>query len=63
MGLDQRIYVKYKDNKAIGFLKVGVKQLYYHDRQGKIQQLSPLCLLDFYVDSSVQRLGVGKQLF
>ncbi len=30
-GTDQRIYIKVAGNKAMGFLKVGEKKLFYHD--------------------------------
>lgn len=31
LGTDHRIYIKVKDNKALGFLKVGEKNLFYRD--------------------------------
>lgn len=30
-GTDQRIYIKVAGNKALGFIKVGEKKLFYHD--------------------------------
>lgn len=30
-GTDQRIYIKVSGNKALGFVKVGEKKLFYHD--------------------------------
>jgi len=30
---------------------------------GVISGIKPLCVLDFYVHESVQRLGIGKELF
>lgn len=30
-GTDHRIYIKVKDNKALGFVKVGEKNLFYRD--------------------------------
>eukprot|EP00499_Haloplacidia_sp_CaronLabIsolate_P002742 CAMPEP_0196784530 /NCGR_PEP_ID=MMETSP1104-20130614/17185_1 /TAXON_ID=33652 /ORGANISM="Cafeteria sp., Strain Caron Lab Isolate" /LENGTH=71 /DNA_ID=CAMNT_0042154815 /DNA_START=41 /DNA_END=253 /DNA_ORIENTATION=- len=30
---------------------------------GRMVEMSPLCVLDFYVHESCQRQGVGKQLF
>ncbi len=30
---------------------------------GQIKEISPLCVLDFYVHESVQRNGLGKLLF
>jgi len=46
-----------------GFLKYGFKSLYLHKKSGELVQCRPICLLDFYVDESVQRQGVGKRLF
>jgi len=30
-GSDHRIYIKVEDNKALGFIRVGEKKLFYHD--------------------------------
>lgn len=70
VGADHRIYIKVKDNKALGFLKVGEKNLFYRDfvnknfmQIGNIKELKPTCVLDFYVHESCQRSGVGKVYF
>lgn len=44
-------------------LKTGKKGLYIFDRDGQHYQVSPPCILDFYVHESRQRSGLGKQLF
>jgi len=44
----------------LGFLKIGYRKLFHYDSSGKIRELNPLCVLDFYVHESVQRGGVGK---
>ncbi|XP_066155109.1 alpha-tubulin N-acetyltransferase-like isoform X1 [Euwallacea fornicatus] len=46
-----------------GMLKTGEKSLYVFDREGQHYQLSPPCVLDFYVHESRQRSGFGRQLF
>ncbi|CAH1968298.1 unnamed protein product [Acanthoscelides obtectus] len=46
-----------------GMLKTGAKGLYVFDRDGQHYQVSPPCVLDFYVHDSRQRTGLGKQLF
>jgi GNAT acetyltransferase, Mec-17 len=46
-----------------GFIKYGVKDLYFYLRDGTIIQSSPTCLLDFFVEESMQRNGLGLQLF
>ncbi|CAD8208191.1 unnamed protein product [Paramecium pentaurelia] len=62
-GSDQRIYMKADGKNCQGLLKVGKKNLFYRDYCGSIKELQPLCVLDFYVHESVQRMGVGKELF
>lgn len=57
------IYVKCEANRCIGFLKVGSKSLFVRNRSGTIVEMKPLCVLDFFVDASVQRGGHGKHLF
>ncbi|KAJ8950650.1 hypothetical protein NQ318_010850 [Aromia moschata] len=47
----------------VGMLKTGKKGLYVFDREGQHYQVSPPCVLDFYVHESRQRAGLGKQLF
>jgi hypothetical protein len=44
-------------------LKVGEKKLFCHDNQGNNHEMSPLCVLDFYVHESQQRRGFGRKLF
>ncbi len=48
---------------VVGILKVGVKHLYVYDSNGQVHEGTPLCVLDFYVHESKQRLGYGKRLF
>jgi alpha-tubulin N-acetyltransferase 1 len=50
-------------NQCIGILKVGVKKLFVRNHAGSINEIQPLCVLDFYVHESVQRGGHGKDLF
>lgn len=47
----------------IGLLKVGVKKLFIRNELGAIKEISPLCVLDFYVHESMQRGGHGKAIF
>ena len=48
---------------VVGFLKVGEKKLFVYDSQGRNHELSPLCILDFYVINGQQRKGYGRRLF
>lgn len=50
---DNRLYVRAEGNKVIGLLKVGVKHLFIRNDYGSIKEISPLCVLDFYVHESV----------
>ena len=52
--------MKVEDNKCLGFLKTGKKNLFHRDYAGNVKQITPLCVLDFYVHESVQRNGIGK---
>ncbi|CAF0967373.1 unnamed protein product [Rotaria sp. Silwood1] len=66
---DHRLYIIKKANEnnnlgtVIGILKVGTKHLYIYDTNGRVNERTPLCVLDFYVHESKQRLGYGRQLF
>lgn len=55
----------YRDgqDKILGFAKYSSKDLYVYRKNGTMVQVSPLCLLDFYVSEDVQRQGIGLQLF
>jgi len=61
---DQRLYIHRSDRAINGMLKVGRKNLFIRDHAtGKMNEINPVCVLDFYVHESVQRGGIGKQLF
>ena len=47
----------------VGMIKVGEKRLFVFDHMGKYHEMSPLCVLDFYVHESQQRRGFGRKLF
>ncbi|CAG0884019.1 unnamed protein product [Darwinula stevensoni] len=55
----------FKNGKGavVGLLKVGHKNLFIIDEAGAQNEVSPLCILDFYVHESRQRLGFGKHIF
>lgn len=60
---NHRIFMKAEGNRTLGFLKVGYKKLFLRDRNYNYHETNSLCVLDFYVHESVQRRGIGKQLF
>ena len=47
----------------VGLLKIGRKKLYIFDKPGKHHELTPICVLDFYVHESMQRNGCGRILY
>ncbi|XP_014252269.1 alpha-tubulin N-acetyltransferase-like isoform X3 [Cimex lectularius] len=51
------------NGSVIGMLKMGRKRLYMFDERGQCNETVPLCVLDFYVHESKQRMGCGKKLF
>ena len=55
LATDQRLYIHRGDRKINGILKVGKKNLFIRDSSsGKMNEIEPLCVLDFYVHESVQ---------
>lgn len=50
-------------NMIIGFCKVGYKRLFVLDGHERQHVIQPLCLLDFYVSSNMQRSGYGKKIY
>ncbi|XP_073389633.1 uncharacterized protein [Physcomitrium patens] len=48
---------------AQGILKVGRKNLFIWRNGVQLVEMSPLCVLDFYVHESCQRQGLGHKLF
>ena len=39
-------------NLVLGFIKTGEKKLFLHDNFGKMREVTPTCVLDFYVHES-----------
>ncbi|KAJ9448602.1 Alpha-tubulin N-acetyltransferase [Diplonema papillatum] len=59
---DHALYLIGDSGAVYGLLKVGVKKLFIRSVTG-YEEMTPLCVLDFYVCESHQRTGVGKKLF
>ena len=57
---DNKLFFCSQGNKVLGFLKIGNKKLFIRNDSGKIFEIYPICVLDFYVHESVQRCGIGK---
>jgi GNAT superfamily N-acetyltransferase len=62
---DFRLYLSIGAGGAVrGLLKVGTKQLFVRRKpDAEYCQVTPLCVLDFYVHEGCQRGGVGSALF
>jgi len=60
---DNKLYFKAIGRRVVGFLKTGYRNLFYTSSFGRIVEMRPLCVLDFYIHESVQRSGYGKELF
>jgi alpha-tubulin N-acetyltransferase 1 len=56
-------FCDFATNQVIGLLKVGKKKLFVYDQAGVQHEMNPLCILDFYIHESRQRVGCGKVLF
>ena len=57
---NHRIFIKAKENSIIGYVKVGIKKLFIRDNFNNYNEISPMCVLDFYVHENFQRTGHGK---
>ena len=44
-------------------LKVGYRSLFITDLGGRMANINPLCVLDFYIVETLQRGGYGKALY
>jgi len=62
---EQKVYVlcDFSSNQVVGILKIGKKKLFVYDHAGVLHELNPICVLDFYIHESRQRVGCGKVLF
>lgn len=60
---DQELFMQVEGMTCQGLLKIGSKKLFIRTESGQIKELEPLCVLDFYVHESCQRMGLGKKLF
>ena len=58
-----RLFIKAEGNRVFGYIKIGPKKLFLRDRLFNYHERKTLCVLDFYVYESVQRKGIGRQLF
>jgi alpha-tubulin N-acetyltransferase 1 len=61
---DNKMYILTAENgkKALGFVKVGARNLFLWDRRGVQHEKKVLCLLDFFTFPSCQRKGHGRKM-
>ena len=64
-GSDNRIVLSVGEGPTVrGLLRVGERQLFVRKAMdAPYSQISPTCVLDFYVHESCQRTGDGKRMF
>jgi len=61
---DEKLYLQIIDDMVTGLLKTGKKRLYVSaPNKGALQEITPRCVLDFYVAEQCQRAGFGIALF
>jgi alpha-tubulin N-acetyltransferase 1 len=63
-GSDNIIYILLDsdDKRAVGFVKIGPRNLFLWDRIGVQHEMKILCLLDFFTLPECQRKGFGKKM-
>jgi alpha-tubulin N-acetyltransferase 1 len=59
----QVLFVCSQGGQAVGFIKTGRKNLFFYTKKGVTRQMEVDCVLDFYVNTSLQRCGIGSLLF
>ena len=57
------LYIASNKREVLGILRIGVKKLFIRTETGLMHEISPMCVLDFYVHERCQRQGVGSILF
>lgn len=60
---DNLLFLLVEGNAVLGILKTAYRKLFHNDQTGRIHEITPLCVLDFYVHESRQRSGFGKVLY
>ncbi|KAG9395253.1 Alpha-tubulin N-acetyltransferase [Carpediemonas membranifera] len=60
---NQTLFLIHDGHAVTGLLKIGVKKLFLYDGAQVIHEMSPMCILDFYVSEKFQRRGIGRRLF
>lgn len=61
---DNKIYllIDEENSQALGFIKVGFRNLFLWDRLGVQHEKKLLCLLDFFTHPDCQRKGYGRKM-
>ena len=51
------------DNIFKAYALVIKEKLFVYNHHGNVHEMEPICVLDFYVHESRQRMGCGRKLF
>ena len=61
------IYTKINSNNSnidiVGYIKYSIKHLYFYTKKGIVYEKDTKCVLDFYILETLQRNGIGINLF
>ena len=60
---DHFLFIAANSSSALGIIKFGRKKLFHRTSNGSVNEITPMCVLDFYVSERCQRQGVGSALF
>lgn len=60
---NETLIIKAKGNTVYGFIRVGYKDLYINTLNDILEKVNLLCVFDFFVHFTCQRMGYGKELF
>ncbi len=60
---EQVLFIAGNSTSALGIIKFGTKHLFHRMSNGGVHEITPMCVLDFYVHEQCQRQGVGSALF
>lgn len=60
---EQKLFIFAEGKQVVGMIKIGTKKLFIRNELDVHREITPMCVLDFYVHESKQRSGRGKMLF
>ena len=60
---NETLIIKAKGNTVFGFIRVGYKDIYINTLNDVLENINLLCVFDFFVHFTCQRMGYGRELF